>query len=86
MMDFDFELLLTVLVGVFGVGYALDVWLWKPARIKVLELEIARVGGELPEAQQVDLMREPIFAEYSRSFFPVLAFVLVLRSLSLIHI
>ena len=80
MMDFDFELLLTVLVGVFGVGYALDVWLWKPARIKVLELAITRAGGELPEAQQVDLMREPIFAEYSRSFFPVLAFVLVLRS------
>lgn len=80
MMDFDFELLLTVLVGVFGVGYALDVWLWKPARIKVLELAITRAGGELPEAQQVDLMREPMFAEYSRSFFPVLAFVLVLRS------
>ena len=80
MMDFDFELLLTVLVGVFGVGYALDVWLWKPARIKVLELAITRAGGELPEAQQVELMREPMFAEYSRSFFPVLAFVLVLRS------
>ena len=38
MMDFDFELLLTVLVGLFGVGYALDVWLWKPARVKALAL------------------------------------------------
>ena len=36
MMDFDFELLLTVLVGLFGVGYGLDVWLWKPARVKAL--------------------------------------------------
>ena len=66
MMDFDFELLLTLLVGVFGVGYALDVWLWKPARIKVLELAITRAGGELLEAQQVELMRESMFAEYSR--------------------
>ena len=45
MMDFDFELLLTVLVGLFGVGYALDVWLWKPARVKALALATVSAGG-----------------------------------------
>jgi len=80
MMDFDFELLLTVLVAVFGVGYALDVWLWKPARVKALVLATASAGGTLPQADQQKVMREPMFAEYSRSFFPVLAFVLILRS------
>ena len=80
MMDFDFELLLTVLVAVFGIGYALDAWLWKPARAKALALATDSAGGELPQAQQIEVMREPMFAEYSRSFFPVLAFVLVLRS------
>ena len=80
MMDFDFELLLTLLVGLFGVGYALDVWLWKPARTKALALATASAGGNLPQADQQKVMREPLFAEYSRSFFPVLAFVLILRS------
>jgi len=79
-MDFDFELLLTGLVIVFGIGYALDVWLWKPVRVNALAIATASAGGELPQVDQQKMMREPIFAEYSRSFFPVLAFVLVLRS------
>ena len=66
MMDFDFELLLTVLVAVFGIGYALDVWLWKPTRIKALVLATASAGGTLPRADQQKVMREPMFAEYSR--------------------
>lgn len=80
MMDFDFELLLTVLVAVFGMGYALDVWLWKPKRVSALAQATASAGAELPKADQEKVMREPLFAEYSRSFFPVLALVLVLRS------
>jgi len=80
MMDFDFELLLTVLVGIFGTGFALDVWLWKPARAKALALATANAAGELPQEAQEKIMRQPMFADYSRSFFPVLTFVLVLRS------
>jgi len=69
MMDFDFELLLTVLVGIFGTGFALDVWLWKPARAKALALATANAAGELPQEAQEKIMRQPMFADYSRSFF-----------------
>jgi len=80
MMDFDFELVLTGLVALFGVGYAIDVWVWKPARIAALAAATSTAGVELPMADQAKLLKENLFAEYSRSFFPVLALVLVLRS------
>jgi signal peptidase I len=41
---------------------------------------VAAVGGQLPDASQTEQIKEPLWAEYSRSFFPVLALVLVLRS------
>mgnify|MGYP000067032065 FL=1 len=80
MMDFDFELVLTGLVALFGVGYAIDVWVWKPARIAALAAATSTAGVELPMVDQAKLLKENLFAEYSRSFFPVLALVLVLRS------
>ena len=79
-MEFDFELVLTVLVLVLGVGYALDVWLWKPARVKALALAMESSANQLPEEDQQKILQENFFAKNSRSFFPVLAFVLVLRS------
>jgi signal peptidase I len=80
MMDFDFELLLTLLVAVFGIGYAVDVFLWKPARVAALVAATNAAGSQLPQADQAKLLKENLFAEYSRSFFPVLGLVLVLRS------
>ncbi|HCH31708.1 MAG TPA: signal peptidase I [Oceanospirillaceae bacterium] len=79
-MDFDFELVLTGLVALFGVGYAIDVWLWKPGRVAALAAATSSAGAQLPMEDQAKLLKENLFAEYSRSFFPVLAFVLVLRS------
>jgi len=80
MMNFDFELVLSVLVAIFGIGYALELWLWKPKRVQALVAATASAGAELPQADQDKVLREPMFADYSRSFFPVLAFVLVIRS------
>jgi len=80
MMNFDFELVLAGLVALFGVGYAIDVWLWKPARVAALAAATRSAGAALPMADQTKLLKENLFAEYSRSFFPVLALVLVLRS------
>lgn len=79
-MNFDFELVLAGLVALFGVGYAIDVWLWKPARVAALAAATRSAGAALPMADQTKLLKENLFAEYSRSFFPVLALVLVLRS------
>ena len=63
-MHFDFELILTLLTLITGV-----VWL-------VYALLMHRrkaAGGIVPD-------REPLVVDYSKSFFPVLALVLVLRS------
>jgi signal peptidase I len=69
-MIFDFSFILTVATVVTGVIWALDSWLWKPKR-----LQAATHAGVAPE-----LVREPIVVEYSRSFFPVILIVLVIRS------
>ena len=69
-MIFDFSFILTVATLVTGVIWALDSWLWKPKR-----LQAATQAGIAPE-----FVREPIVVEYSRSFFPVILIVLVIRS------
>lgn len=71
-MDVDFSLVLVVLVAVSGVIWLADaVWL-APARNRVAE---NREGIARKQA-----LKEPVIVEYARSFFPVLAIVLVLRS------
>jgi len=60
----DFALILVVLTAVTGVVYGLDHWLFAKARR-------ARSGANA---------NEPMLVEYCRSFFPVLLFVLLIRS------
>lgn len=69
-MIFDFSFILTIATLVTGIIWGLDAWLWKPRR-----LERAAAAGTAPEN-----VREPIVVEYSRSFFPVILIVLVIRS------
>lgn len=66
MQYIDLELILVVGTVVTGLVWLLDRFLWKPARTANED------SGK--EAQ------EPWYVEYSRSFFPVLLVVLVLRS------
>lgn len=66
-MDFDFSLVLIVLSAVTGLIWLVDHFLFRPAR-----LQQARTEQEAPA--------EPVLVEYSRSFFPVLFIVLLLRS------
>lgn len=68
-MDIDFSLVLVVLVAVSGLIWLLDALFLAPRR---RQLAAAR--------KQPDSVREPVLVEYSRSFFPVLLIVLVLRS------
>lgn len=63
-IKFDFALLLVVLTAFTGIIYGLDRWLFAKRRI-------ARLGPNAPE---------PTLVEYCRSFFPVILFVLLIRS------
>jgi signal peptidase I len=67
-MDIDFPLVLVVLTLVAGLIYLLDIVFWQKKRLLL--------ATEVPETE----VKMPWLIETSRSFFPVLAIVLVLRS------
>lgn len=81
-MDIDFPLVLVGLTFVSGLIWLADSVFWKPARLAA--------GGQLTadshatnsaaDASENSDPHEPWLVETSRSFFPVLAIVLVLRS------
>ncbi|NMT64162.1 signal peptidase I [Marinobacter orientalis] len=72
-MDIDFPLVLVVLTFVTGLIWLLDRLFLRKRRLEAAGLEPGKVeGGKEP--------KEPYLVDLSRSFFPVLAVVLVLRS------
>ncbi len=71
-MDFNFPLILFLLVFVSGFIWLLDILVLAPRRQKKGE-----TGGQ---PTVVMTAKEPIYVEYSKSFFPVLFVVFVLRS------
>ncbi len=78
-MSFNFPLLLVVAVAVSGALALLDLLLLAPRR----RAAIASYEGQVatPDEQVLQrLNKEPLLVEYGKSFFPVLAIVLVLRS------
>lgn len=78
-MHINFPLLLVIAVGVTGLLALLDrIWL-APRRRRALAACEAATGTVDPDTRQ-KLTREPLLVEYSKSFFPVLAVVLILRS------
>ena len=65
-MVFDFSFVLVLATVVTGLVWAADAWYLKPRRLA------AATGGMPPG--------EPIVVEYSRSFFPIILVVLLIRS------
>ena len=63
-LNVDFALILVCLAAVTGVVWAIDHLLFAKARA----------------ARQGDAAKEPLLVEYSRSFFPVIFIVLIIRS------
>jgi signal peptidase I len=63
----DFSLLLVLLTFGMGLIWALDAWVFRPRR-----LAAADASGEEP--------KEPGLVEFSRSFFPIVLVVLIIRS------
>lgn len=88
-MNIDLPLILTVVVGVSGLIWVLDsVFLSRPRTERMLALQKQypkwNDHGSADSKLFIDAATrdasEPVVVEYAKSFFPVLAFVLVLRS------
>ena len=83
--DGDFALVLVVLTLLSGVVVGLDKWLFARARqayvaSKEVAAYLARYTKEQKDSLVVHLGDDMVVGESARSFFPVLALVLVLRS------
>ncbi|MBB6342129.1 signal peptidase I [Pseudomonas fluvialis] len=78
-MSINFPLLLVIAVAVCGALALLDAVALAPRR----RAAISAYEGQVTEPDAVvveQLSKEPLLVEYGKSFFPVLAIVLVLRS------
>ncbi|AYC33918.1 signal peptidase I [Pseudomonas cavernae] len=78
-MSINFPLLLVIAVAVCGLLALLDLLVLAPRRRAAIATYEGQVG-EPDETVLEQLNREPLLVEYGKSFFPVLAIVLVLRS------
>ncbi|MGJ7461424.1 signal peptidase I [Halomonas sp. MA07-2] len=76
----DFSLLLVVAVAITGFIWLLDLLWWRPARRRAAATAEAGTTEGLDPAAREKVLKEPWPVDYSRSFFPVLLVVLVLRS------
>ncbi len=78
-MTFDFPLILVIAVAVSGFLALLDVVFFAPRRrVAIAQYEKDAVAFNSEVRERLD--KEPLLIEYGKSFFPVLAVVLVLRS------
>jgi signal peptidase I len=78
-MSLDFPTLLVAGTVFTGVAWLLDSVLWAPRRRRAAaELTAGEPG--IDQAQVAAVLKEPTWVEYSKSFFPVLLIVLLLRS------
>ena len=72
MMVFDFSFYLFLGTAITGLIWALDVWVLAPRRSKVFH-----ANSEIHQGVEIKRGgKEPVIVEYSKSFFPVLLFVL----------
>jgi signal peptidase I len=79
-MNFDFALVLVVATFVAAFGWCVDrFWLAPARRVRIQQAELQLAGG-LPEETVAQISRVPGWIDLSRSLFPVLFLVLMLRS------
>ena len=74
-MSINFPLILVLATAFTGIVWLMDCLVFRPKRLS----RVAAAGTIGEESRQV-MLKESIIVEYSISFFPVLAIVLVLRS------
>lgn len=74
-MHFDFAALLVILTVFTGVVWAVDALVFAPRR-----RTLAGANGMVLDDDKEGRSGEPLVVEYSRSFFPVILIVLIIRS------
>lgn len=79
-MSINFPLLLVIAVAVCGFLALVDLLYFAPRRRAAIANYEGRAGAEADQSTLDALNKEPVLIEYGKSFFPVLAIVLVLRS------
>ncbi len=95
-MNFDFQGLMLLLLVVSGVIWALDHWKWAPRRRaterrvkasmkqsldkKDLVGEKKKLAEDENKEKLAEILREPTYVEYAKSFFPIILIVFVMRS------
>lgn len=83
-MDINFPLVLVIAVAVSGVVWLFDALFFAKARqqrVALVESQMDDGAGEQARQTAIEAAAaEPMLVEYSKSFFPVLALVLILRS------
>ena len=82
-MHFDLESILVIGSALTGLIWLLDIVWLRPQRQATATATTAQAGiAGAPDAQatSINAVQEPWYIEYSRSFFPVLLVVLVLRA------
>ena len=82
-MHFDFPTIMVLAVFITGIVWAMDALLWAPKRreqVAGISLGGGQMTGEQLQLQKDKILKEPVLVEYSRSLFPVILIVLILRS------
>lgn len=81
-MTFNFPLFLVVSTAITGLVWLVDHLMFRPKRLLIAGQlkDSVDENSEAGQAAVAAAMKEPVLVEYSISFFPVLAIVLVLRS------
>jgi signal peptidase I len=78
-MNFDFPTLLVGATLFTGLAWVFDAIFLAPGRSR-RAAALAREGGIADPEQVVRALKEPVWVEYCKSFFPVILAVLLLRS------
>ena len=79
-MNFDFQAVMVFVLAISGLIWLVDAVKFAPRRRVALAKAAEVAGGELDEETVNKVAREPLLVEYSRSFFPIILVVLLLRS------
>lgn len=82
-MHLDFPTIMVLAVLITGSIWALDIWIWAPKRRQQFDAVVggdANLTEEQIESERDKVHKEPVLVEYSRSLFPVILIVLILRS------
>ncbi|WP_087023797.1 signal peptidase I [Thaumasiovibrio subtropicus] len=75
-----FSLLLVILTLGTGIVWALDKYVWAPRRQLKVQAAVEAAGGDVDAETAASIAPQPAWVENAASTFPVIAFVLVLRS------